>query len=556
LQMMIGVARRVEAEKPKLKMPLDIAHLILVQSTPLAIRFRYDEKTGRFNIYQRDENKPEHSLGAYIVNSICRDGLGNIWIATDPGGISRFDYQAPEQQEFTTLNTQDGLLSNQVFSVQSDNAGNIWAGTPKGLNQVDAKTLHVRAFDTGSGLANELVDRPIGCTPSGEMVLGGIRGFTVFHPDAVLQQQPDARILLTGFKIFEKEPEHLAGPGFLKTMELSWQQNFFVFEFASANFSQPEKNTYAYRLSGFQENWTDNGKLRRAAFTNVPPGNYVFEVKSGREGLWNAPGLRVNIRILPPYWQTLWFRILASLLLLGLLYLGWRYRVNQIRREEALKTAFNQRIARVEMAALRAQMNPHFVFNCLSSINRFILVNEPDEASAYLTKFSRLIRLILDNSRSDKVPVDRELEALRLYIEMEAMRFSNRFDYEITLSPEVHPEQIELPPLLIQPYVENAIWHGLMHKKEKGKIAVNLFKEGETLCIVVEDNGVGRTRAAALKSKSATSQKSHGLQVTAERMDLIRLLYGLKAATHIEDLVDRHGAPAGTRVTIRLDTNQ
>jgi len=262
--------------------------------------------------------------------------------------------------------------------------------------------------------------------------------------------------------------------------------------------------------------------------------------------------LRLHIQIRPPFWQTGWFSILAGLSVLSLLYLLWRYRIGQIRREEALKTDFNRRIAKVEMAALRAQMNPHFVFNCLSSINRFILVNEPDEASAYLTKFSRLIRLILDNSRSDRVALDRELEALRLYLEMEAMRFGNRFDYEVSVSPEVHPEQIELPPLLIQPYVENAIWHGLMHKKDKGKLTVRVFNQAGGLCIVVEDNGIGRSRAMELKSKSAVTQKSHGLQVTAERMELIRELYGVNADAAIEDLYSADGSPAGTKVTIRL----
>jgi len=514
--------------------------------------FRYDEKTGRFNIYQRDESNPEQSLGAYIVNSICRDGLGNIWVATDPGGISRFNYKVPENMAFLTLNTQNGLPSNQVNSVQHDEAGNIWAGTPKGLARIDAKTLLVRSFDNSSGLTDELIDTPIARNRLGELMLGGVQGFTIFQPDSVLKDKKDARILLTSFRVFEKEPEHLPSPGFLNAIELSWQQNFFVFEFASANFSQPEKNRYAYRLVGFQEDWIDNGKLHRAAFTNVPPGDYLFEVKSGREGVWHSPGLQMSIHILPPFWKTNWFKILAAMILLNLLYLAWRYRIGQIRREEALKTDFNRRIAKVEMAALRAQMNPHFVFNCLSSINRFILVNEPDEASAYLTKFSRLIRLILDNSRSDKVPLDRELEALRLYIEMEVMRFGNRFDYEISVSADVHPERIELPPLLIQPYVENAIWHGLMHKKDKGKLAVRIFNQAGSLCVVVEDNGIGRNRAMELKSKSAVTQKSHGLQVTAERMELIRELYGINADAVIEDLYTSDGSPAGTRVTIRL----
>jgi LytS/YehU family sensor histidine kinase len=204
------------------------------------------------------------------------------------------------------------------------------------------------------------------------------------------------------------------------------------------------------------------------------------------------------------------------------------------------------------MVALRAQMNPHFVFNCLSSINRFILVNQPEEASAYLTKFSRLIRLILDNSRTETVLLSKELEALQLYVEMEQMRFSNRFEYRLSVTGNVQPEHIEVPPLLIQPYVENAIWHGLMHKKTSGLLQVRVFNEGKKLCIEVEDDGVGRQKAMELKSRSAAANKSLGMKVTAERLEVINELYGAEATVTTEDLISPAGEGAGTLVKICL----
>ena len=174
-----------------------------------------------------------------------------------------------------------------------------------------------------------------------------------------------------------------------------------------------------------------------------------------------------------------------------------------------------------------------------------------------MTKFARLIRLILDNSRTDLVPLDRELDALNLYIEMEAMRFAQKFTYEIQVDPNVHPGNHEIPPLLIQPYVENAIWHGLMHKKESGRLDIKVFKKADCLCISIHDNGIGRRAAAALKSKSAQHQKSHGMQVTAERLAMIQELYGVKAQAQIEDLYteDEAELSAGTRVTISIQIN-
>jgi len=240
--------------------------------------------------------------------------------------------------------------------------------------------------------------------------------------------------------------------------------------------------------------------------------------------------------------------LLAGALIWGI----YRFRVAQIRHEEQLKTEFNRRIAQVEMSALRAQMNPHFVFNCLNSINRFILLNDPETASGYLTKFSRLIRLILDNSRTETVPLDKELEALRLYIDMETMRFDGRFSYQITVDPNVQTEHREVPPLLIQPYVENAIWHGLMQKKEPGMLWIRIFEQNNILHIEVEDNGIGRVKAHAIKSKSAVTHKSHGMQVTAERLDIIRNLYGMEANVAIEDLQTESGSAAGTLVKITI----
>jgi LytS/YehU family sensor histidine kinase len=179
-------------------------------------------------------------------------------------------------------------------------------------------------------------------------------------------------------------------------------------------------------------------------------------------------------------------------------------------------------------------------------------VNQPEEASAYLTKFSRLIRLILDNSRTDTVILGKELESLKLYIEMEQMRFTDRFEYNIAIAPQLQVEHIEIPPLLLQPYVENAIWHGLMHKKESCLLQIRLYPEGKHIAIEIEDNGVGRAKAMELKSRSATVQKSHGMKVTSERIEVINRLYQTQATVETTDLFDEQGNATGTRIKLTL----
>jgi len=220
---------------------------------------------------------------------------------------------------------------------------------------------------------------------------------------------------------------------------------------------------------------------------------------------------------------------------------------------EQILMATKQQMADIEMQALRAQMNPHFIFNCLNSINRYIVKSDQATASLYLTRFAKLIRLILDNSNSKTVTLTNELEALRLYIDMETIRFEKQFSYSINIDEDVLPDHIYVPPLIIQPYVENAIWHGLLHKLTEGHLEIHIsMPKPNMLECVVEDNGVGRAKAKELKSKSASSSKSLGMKLTESRLALLNKHSNWDASVTILDLVDPEGLPAGTRVTLRI----
>ena len=220
---------------------------------------------------------------------------------------------------------------------------------------------------------------------------------------------------------------------------------------------------------------------------------------------------------------------------------------------QRLTNEFDQKIAETEMAALRAQMNPHFIFNCLNSIQYFTAQNDAEKASDYLTKFSRLIRLVLENSRSERVTLANELETLRLYLDMEAMRFGQKVHYEISIIDFIDADDIQIPPLLLQPFVENAIWHGLMHKDEGGTVRVVVAQpRPDYLCITITDDGVGRAKAAEYKSKSATKSKSFGLKMTADRIALINQLYHTQTQVQVDDLTDAQGRATGTRVVVEI----
>jgi LytS/YehU family sensor histidine kinase len=219
---------------------------------------------------------------------------------------------------------------------------------------------------------------------------------------------------------------------------------------------------------------------------------------------------------------------------------------------ERVMAEFQQRTSELQMQALRAQMNPHFIFNSLNSINHFILRNNTSQASEYLIKFSRLVRLILQNSQLPLIPLDSELEALNLYLDLEALRFEHHFAYTVSVEDDLDVSMLQVPPLIIQPYVENAIWHGLMSKKEKGHLKVEIFQQEDMLCCKIIDDGIGRKKAAEMKSKSTSTYKSMGIGITADRIAMLHQNNQPDTYLTITDLVRADGSAGGTAVTLKL----
>jgi tetratricopeptide (TPR) repeat protein len=227
-------------------------------------------------------------------------------------------------------------------------------------------------------------------------------------------------------------------------------------------------------------------------------------------------------------------------------------RNNDLLENKGKQAELQQQAAELKMQTLRTQMNPHFIFNCLNSINRFILENNKSDSSRYLNKFSKLIRMILQNSQSSFIPLKSELDSLELYIEMEMMRFDNHFNYKIIIPPELNISMLKVPPLILQPYVENAVWHGLMHKEEKGELVIEVLQKEKDLFLKITDNGIGRKQAERIASKSATKYKSMGLLLTADRIAMMQGANGNESAVIINDLVDAGGDAAGTEVQIKI----
>lgn len=245
--------------------------------------------------------------------------------------------------------------------------------------------------------------------------------------------------------------------------------------------------------------------------------------------------------------------ILAVLLMYTFRQRLLNQRIIAAKNDEIKEVNFKQKMSELEMKALRAQMNPHFIFNAMNSINRMILESDPDAASQYLAKFSKLIRLILENAEKTTVSLQNELAMLESYIQLEDLRFKGRINYEIQVDETIDRENTYLPSMVLQPFVENAIWHGLMHKEknEQGFIRVAIHEQDDTLLCSIEDNGVGREKAIALQEKSVLKSKSMGLQITEERLKLLGKKR-IRQLIHITDMKDSLNHALGTRIDIRI----
>ena len=224
----------------------------------------------------------------------------------------------------------------------------------------------------------------------------------------------------------------------------------------------------------------------------------------------------------------------------------------EIEAKEKILLNIQKEVAESKLTALQAQMNPHFVFNSLNSINWYIVKNRPAEASEYLSKFSKLVRLILDNSKKSTIPLDKEIEALRIYLDLESMRFEDRFDYKIQMDKDIELEDVQIPPLILQPFVENAIWHGLMHKKGKGEILIQIYPENDHIKCVIQDNGIGRKASSEYQNKKSGDHKSKGMKLTSARIKLLHKEFLDIDMVRIIDLEGDTGEAVGTRVEIIL----
>lgn len=353
--------------------------------------------------------------------------------------------------------------------------------------------------------------------------------------------------------LFNIHPYRLEGYKILSSIHYSLKNYKNAFEYLQ-NYTQLKdsilNNQFYWRLNNYKKGAEDEKKLGQIKILSKD--NKIKAQQLKQEGLIKSfliAGLVLFCLIGVFVFRTLMFKRKNEKL--GREKIESEMKLQQLENQRN-QAEFQRKAADLEMQALRAQMNPHFIFNCLSSINRFILKNESKAASSYLTRFSRLIRMVLINSQKNFITLEDELQMLRLYLDMERLRFKDSFSYRISFLNTIEVDNIFIPPLLFQPFCENAIWHGLMHKEGEGFLNIELSLEKNILSCTISDDGIGRQKAEEIKTRSAEKEKSMGLKITTERLALLNGEKGMHTFYEIEDMLDGNGMPAGTKVSLKI----
>ena len=354
---------------------------------------------------------------------------------------------------------------------------------------------------------------------------------------------------------------YLTNPELLEKLKLKYNENSIIIYITSNYFSENKKTKYAWRLDGDVNNWiempaynSDNDSSNRVELPDIKPGKYNFRVKvKVGNGDWSPKEAQMEIIITPPYWATWWFWTSVIVVLSLLIYAIVRLRVRAVRRDERLKARYEKELMELEAKALRAQMNPHFVFNCLNSIKALMQEQETEKGVKYLTTFSKLIRTLFNNADKKEISLYDEIETCKFYLQLEAMRFDSKFSYTVNVDEDIDLKSFLVPALIIQPFMENAIWHGIVPQETGGNVWLNVTSEKGNIKIIVEDDGIGREISQQNKSASNLAHQSKGVNLTQSRLALDNFLQQRHASLEIIDKKDESGKATGTKVIIHFD---
>ncbi len=467
------------------------------------------------------------------IRFLKMQGKDTLWVATKSKGLFVFH----QNKIIHHFNADNNFPSNSCKTIFiHDNIA--WIGTNNGIAKINLSDYSFSTININHGLPSREINDII--EYHNKIVVATNEGLACFNIDSNLKTEvPNLKI--TAIKINEKDT--ILQPSYT----LKYADNNIKISFIGLAYHAYKNIQYLVQLEGLDKNWVQNN-TGVVEYPSLNSGTYTLKIKAKAANSAWSEIKTIQIQILKPFWLQWWFIILFASIFFLLIYWIVFFIIKRIRNQNEIK----EKIKESRLTALRTQMNPHFMFNSLNAIQEFIILQDKKSANKYLSSFSKLMRNILEMSDKNKISLEKEIETLNLYLSLENMRFDNSLNYSINIDNDLNPPFVPLPSMLIQPFVENAINHGLMHKKENKKLDVSFRKENDFLVCEIDDNGIGRIEAQKIKSKNKRTHQPKAMSVTRERLNLLNSAFKDKLSVKIIDKKEDNGVSRGTKVIIYI----
>lgn len=474
--------------------------------------------------YFNDELKLVRQFDAGI-NCIEKDNQNSVWVGTENGL-----YIETEGKLYNYILEENGGANYINFLEKVDTV--MFIGTNNGLYEIDLDSKNISHYDINSGLVDlETNLNSSYLDDNNYLWFGTAEGLMRLDLDlrSKLSNTISPKIHLNDIKIDFTNLENSEVQKIINEnhdLKIEYKNNNISFDFDGIYLSDPNGLSYSYFLMGFSDSWSPPFNIPSVSFTNLPPGEYILNFKASTIQGLESDVFKLDFEILPPFYRTWWFYVICFLLLTLLIVFLDRLRVKRLdRKNYQLQLEFQNKLTRLEQQSLNASMNRHFIFNSLNSIQYYINSSDKKLANKYLSRFAKLIRKNLDSSNQENgmVALSDELERLELYLELESMRFNEKFDYEIKVDEHVETEMLKVPAMFLQPFVENSIIHGILPLKDrKGMIKILITDHMDHIRIEIKDNGVGIEKSVENKKGMIRGHESQGMLITKGRIELLQ----------------------------------
>jgi ligand-binding sensor domain-containing protein len=484
----------------------------------------------------RNNKVQEISLPKKDIIISIEESKDALWIAAQNIGIGVF-----YKDTVIFINAKKDLNTNSINKIKYINNNIIWVATSNGFRHISfnpkTKGCSILKLDTKDGLiGNDISDFVL---KDSMMYIATNTGISYLNKRSISANKQKTTVQIKSLTINNTTPQNIT-----KNQNFNYNENYLRINFIAISLRNSKDIVYRYKLKGLNEDWfyTKNTDVQ---YTNLEPGEYEFMICASIDNeIWCTPA-RMKFSISKPFWKNPLFFIAIGVYFILVIWIILLLRIKYVKKTNLLQ----QQLYLTEKKALSAQMNPHFIFNALGSIQNFLLQNDNKNADKYLSKFARLIRLILKSSRQSVISIEDEVKLLNLYLDIENRRFDNKFEYNIIVDERIEQAKTCIAPMILQPLIENSIWHGIAPLDKSGLIRIEFSLLDDYIVIQVEDNGVGLSQ----KDKIKKGNKSEGISIIEERIELMQKLYNKKDINiRFENIIDRKGDIEGVMVLIVL----